>query len=253
MIVHPEKQDNSNYTSIVTADGSGMDFGLLRLGQGEVYNQISEREQIFLLIRGAVVFEWEGGVQRVRRDSMLEENPAVLHIPHGSDVTIRSLDGDTELTVHGAENQLDFVPRFYSPSSIRVTDLRMDSLNGTADRVLKTACDDENSPHSNLAVGEVITKAGCWSSYPPHHHPQLEIYHYRFFPQCGFGYCGMGSEAYLVKDGDTVLIQPDAVHPQVAAPGYTMVYVWAIRHLPGNRFGGESRIFAPEHTWILDG
>jgi 5-deoxy-glucuronate isomerase len=98
----------------------------------------------------------------------------------------------------------------------------------------------------------VVNRAGRWSSYPPHHHPHPEIYHYRFFPHGGFGYCGQGPEVYRVHDGDTAAIAPDLAHPQVAAPGYTMIYVWAIRHLEGNRFGSGSRIFEPEHTWVLD-
>ena len=38
---------------------------------------------------------------------------------------------------------------------------------------------------------------------------------------------------------------------QVPAPGYALVYLWAIRHLDGCRFGSDSRIFVPEHAWTL--
>jgi hypothetical protein len=78
-----------------------------------------------------------------------------------------------------------------------------------------------------------------------------DFFKYRFFPRGGFGYCGQGSEVHRVQDGDTAAIPPNIAHSQVAAPGYTMIYVWAIRHLEGDRFGGDSRIFEPEHTWVL--
>jgi len=42
------------------------------------------------------------------------------------------------------------------------------------------------------------------------------------------------------------------VHPQTAAPGYAMFYVWTIPHLPGNRFGPDSRIFEEKHSWVMD-
>jgi 5-deoxy-glucuronate isomerase len=43
-------------------------------------------------------------------------------------------------------------------------------------------------------------------------------------------------------------------HPQVAAPGYAMYYLWVIRHLDGNRYGEKSAtpIFEPEHRWVTE-
>ena len=101
------------------------------------------------------------------------------------------------------------------------------------------------------AAGEVVNGAGKWSSYPPHHHPQWEMYHYRFFPANGFAYSEQGDEVFKVKDGDTAVIPPGLAHPQCAAPGYALAYLWAIRHLDGCRFGSDSHIFVPEHAWTL--
>ena len=261
MIIRAPGSFGTGYTPITAAaavdaiDGpageTGMDFGVLHLEGGEAYSSHNTRERLFMLLRGAAVFEWDGRQEQAERPSMLEAPPTALHVPAGVGVRIRALGPNTELTVHGAENPAAFAARFVAPEDIRVAAIEVRGLEGTADRIIRTACDDESSPQSNLAVGELITPAGRWSSYPPHHHPHPEIYHYRFFPAGGFGYCGHGRDVYRVEDGDTAVIEPGAVHPQAAAPGYTMIYVWAIRHLEGNRFRGDSRIFETEHAWLL--
>jgi 5-deoxy-glucuronate isomerase len=99
-------------------------------------------------------------------------------------------------------------------------------------------------------LGEVITFPGKWSSYPPHHHPQPEIYHYRFQRPEGFGLCQIGEEAYMLRNRDTVIIPAGAVHPHAAAPGYAMFYIWVIRHLDGARYGTPT--FVPKHSWVMD-
>ncbi|MGN1008127.1 MAG: 5-deoxy-glucuronate isomerase, partial [Butyricicoccus sp.] len=37
-------------------------------------------------------------------------------------------------------------------------------------------------------------------------------------------------------------------HPQVAAPGYAMYYLWIIRHLEGNPYLGPD--FDPQYLWV---
>mgnify|MGYP000600444855 CR=1 FL=1 len=55
-----------------------------------------------------------------------------------------------------------------------------DQWDGTADRQVLTVFDYENAPYSKLVLGEVFHKPGCWTSYPPHYHPQPEVYYYEF-------------------------------------------------------------------------
>jgi 5-deoxy-glucuronate isomerase len=54
----------------------------------------------------------------------------------------------------------------------------------------------------------------------------------------------------VLRQNDTILIHDGEVHPQVAAPGYAMYYLWVIRHLEGNRYGTPT--FVPEHRWVMD-
>jgi 5-deoxy-glucuronate isomerase len=103
-------------------------------------------------------------------------------------------------------------------------------------------------------IGEVIGVPGKWSSYPPHHHPQPEIYHYRFLPEQGFGLCLIGDEPHVIHDKDTILIREGQVHPHVTAPGYAMWYLWVIRHIDGAHYGPETStpIFVDEHKWVQE-
>jgi len=80
---------------------------------------------------------------------------------------------------------------------------------------------------------------------------QEEIYYFRVDPPQGFGfqriYTSDGSldEAYVVRDGDTVII-PRGYHPVAAAPGYSLYYLWMI--------AGTQRIMRPRddpaHAWV---
>mgnify|MGYP003056721503 FL=1 len=109
----------------------------------------------------------------------------------------------------------------------------------------------ENAPYSNLVLGEVFHKPGCWTSYPPHYHPQPEVYYYEFDKPQGFGVGFNGDDCYKVGDKGCLCITPMHTHQQAAAPGYKMCYVWMIRHLDGDPWR-KTRIDAQEHTWLLD-
>jgi 5-deoxy-glucuronate isomerase len=118
-------------------------------------------------------------------------------------------------------------------------------------RIVRTIFDDTNAdPNSEMVLGEVVTLPGRWSSYPPHHHPQPELYHYRFTRAEGYGHAELGDDVRKVRHNDTVKIFPPNTHAQCAAPGYGMYYSWVIRHLPGDRY--TIPVFEAEHDWTRD-
>ena len=111
-----------------------------------------------------------------------------------------------------------------------------------------------------LVLGETINPPGNWSSYPPHKHDRHappeevaleEVYYYRFKPEGGFGvqliYDDHDERAQIVRDGDVVAI-PSGYHPVVAAPGYSLYYLWVM--------AGEGRelapFFDPRHAWVQE-
>ena len=121
-------------------------------------------------------------------------------------------------------------------------------MHETSTRIVRTIFDDRNAPYANLVLGEVIGFPGKWSSYPPHHHPQPEIYYYKTNPSHGFAYAEVGEDVLKVHNNDTVFIQPGLTHPQCTPPGYALWYLWGIRHLKDNRYGTPT--FVPDHLWV---
>jgi 5-deoxy-glucuronate isomerase len=138
----------------------------------------------------------------------------------------------------------------HHPSEVRVDARGKGAVKNAAYRFVRTIFDPTNA-HENaeLVLGEVVNLPGRWSSYPPHHHPQPEMYHYRFTEPQGYGHAELGETVLKVRYNDTVKIFDGQDHPQCAAPGYGMYYSWVIRHLPGRRYDVPE--FSEEHKWVM--
>ncbi len=228
----------------------GIDFGLLRPREGEVISEAHASESVWVLLRGAAELEFAGQRATVRRTSLFEEPPSVLHLGPGTPVTIRTLQPDTEWAVVRTANERAFPPRLFLPADLTPEYRGAGLVQNTALRNVRLIFDRATRPEANLVLGEVVNFPGRWSSYPPHHHDQPEIYHYRFTAPAGYGHAELGDHVLKVRPGDTVVIPPGLDHAQVSAPGYGMYYLWIIRHLPGNPYTGFT--FAEEHKWTLD-
>ena len=227
---------------------------VLRLAAGESLSQVTEFETAFLLMDGAV----SGNGGRVpealafnfERHSLFDESPSCLHVSAGTPVELKC-SRDTEFTVYSCANQRTFAPRVFHPQDVANEPRGKGQVDNRCLRYVRTIFDRNNSPaEAELVLGEVITFQGGWSSYPPHHHPQPEIYHYRFSEPQGYGHAELGDTVLKVKQYDTVKILELNDHAQCAAPGYAMYYSWVIRHLPEAPYTVPE--FTPEHTWIMD-
>jgi 5-deoxy-glucuronate isomerase len=227
-----------------------MDFGILRLRTGQSYTSKPGKERAFILLGGKAELAWEGKKAVVSRESLFDQPPWCLSLPENVEASITAQGADVEVSVHATQNERSFPVHLYTPEECRSEERGKGTMKETSTRIVRTIIEDPKGAHSNLVLGEVITFPGKWSSYPPHHHPQPEIYHYRFQRSEGFGLCQIGEEAYVLHNWDTVIIPPGAVHPHTAAPGYAMFYIWVIRHLDGNRYGTPT--FVPQHTWVTD-
>jgi 5-deoxy-glucuronate isomerase len=158
---------------------------------------------------------------------------------------------ETEFTVYSCDNTKSFDARVFAPEDVANEARGKGQVNDRCLRYVRTIFDGANSdPNTELVLGEVITFQGAWSSYPPHHHAQPEIYHYRFTKPQGYGHGELGDTVLKVRNFDTVKILDLNDHAQCSAPGYGMYYSWVIRHLPGDRYTVPE--FTEEHTWIMD-
>lgn len=225
-----------------------MKVTVYRMKAGEERAFLREKEEMaVLLVTGDVTFSWNGQTKTGHRDSFIEEGPYCLHTPKGVAVTVRA-NFDSEVLVQTTENLRNFDPVFYRPEDCRDDIFGLDVFDNKMKRTVRTVFDYKNSPYSNMVNGEVINHQGGWSSYTPHHHPQPEVYYYRYERPEGFGACFLGDEVYKIKDGSCACIPGGVTHPQVTAPAFPMYYCWMIRHLEGNPW--TDRIVDPRYTWI---
>jgi 5-deoxy-glucuronate isomerase len=91
----------------------------------------------------------------------------------------------------------------------------------------------KNVTASRIMAGVTFSAPGNWTSWPPHEHAAMleEAYLYVDMPAPAFGiqlvYTDATSPelAVVVREGDCVLM-PEGYHPNVAAPGGTINFLW---------------------------
>jgi 5-deoxy-glucuronate isomerase len=189
------------------------------------------------------------------RRNVFEGPGYALYTPPSTSVSLTAADGPVEVALTTAPLSEDAAlrPRIIGPEDQEIADRG----SGNFARRVRTIL----GPHSEagrLLVGETINPPGNWSSYPPHkhdmHRPPLEnhfeeIYLFKVDPPAGFGvqvrYSETGEECVRVRDGDVSVIR-SGYHPVVAAPGYSLYYLWVM--------AGDGRqpiaYFDPAHTWV---
>ena len=240
------------YTAVTHAaeDLTGISFGILKLQAGASHQVTTQAETAFLLMSGVVRLSAGGREERFRRQSLFDEGPSCLHVSAGTEIVIAA-EEDSELTTYETLNRRQFEPRFYQPAHVPTEHRGKGQVGDTCYRFVRTIFDRSNAdPNAELVLGEVITMPGRWSSYPPHHHPQPEIYHYRFTMPQGYGHAELGDRVFRVRNYDTIRIPAGLDHAQCAAPGYGMYYSWVIRHLPEKPYTVPE--FTVEHRWTMD-
>lgn len=206
-------------------------------------------ESAFLILRGKAEISWNGRTEKMERENPFVKTPYCLHIPCGISVSITAAEG-AEILVEKTENGNAFEPVFYKPEDILYQEFGKGQWNGAGHRICSTVFDYDNAPYSNMVLGEVFNQPGKWSSYPPHHHPQPEVYYYQFDKPQGFGACFVGDKVFKSIEGSAAYITDGNDHEQVVAPGYEMCYVWMVRHIEGDPWLKTSRFYADEHEWL---
>ena len=226
------------------------DFGILRLGRNRPHSVTTVSETAWVLLQGELTLTV--GEQRfvAQRTSVFDDEPATLHVGTGTAVDFRAGPNGAELAVVRSPLARPLPVRFTVGGDLPSEHRGAGLVQGACQRCVRTVFDYSTRPESGLVLGEVVNYPGRWSSYPPHHHPQPEIYHYRFTAPQGYGHAELGDEVLKVREADTVVIPGGLDHAQVSAPGYGMYYLWIVRHLPRRPYRGFT--FTPAHTWLLD-
>jgi 5-deoxy-glucuronate isomerase len=91
----------------------------------------------------------------------------------------------------------------------------------------------KNVEAGRIMAGVTFSSPGNWTSFPPHEHAEIleEAYLYIDMPEPAFGIQLVYTDFYkpelvqIVKEGD-VVIMPRGYHPNVAAPGGQINFLW---------------------------
>lgn len=231
-------------------DETGIAFSTLRMKKGEIETLSSSMEMALLHMSGSLKVEVNGQVYESTRSSLFDEAPFAVHTPQNTPLHLEALT-EIEVTLFETENPKSFAPQVYTQQATKNEHRGRGQVDGACYRFVRTIFDGSTSdPNTELVLGEVVNFPGRWSSYPPHHHPQPEIYHYRFSDLRGYGHAELGDDVFKVQSYDTVKILDERDHAQCSAPGYAMYYIWVIRHLHNNRYTVPE--FTADHAWTQD-
>jgi 5-deoxy-glucuronate isomerase len=229
---------------------TGVDFSIRRLRRGTRLSEVTQAETVYVLLGGDIQIATGGTTFQASRSSLFDEGPSTFHCGPGHTLEITAGASGAEYAAIQTPTKGKIAPQLTLASAVASEDRGAGLAQGACRRCVRTIFDYSTRPESQLVVGEVVNYPGRWSSYPPHHHAQPEIYHYRFTAPQGYGHAELGDSVFKVRHGDTVSIPGGLDHAQVSAPGYGMYYLWIVRHLPRRPYKGFE--FSPAHTWLLD-
>ena len=254
-----EKELHRGYTPYLSTEpcsetpgdaGTQMDVGILTLQSGDDFIiEEAGKEVAVCLLSGEMTLEYGARTADCSRRDMFRDEAWCLLAPAGTRIRMSTQSG-AECYIQKTINTNPYEPVLYTPADVITQHAGGNGeLGGSMERQIKTFFDHDNAPFSNMVLGEVLNYPGKWSSYPPHHHPQPEVYFYRFDRPQGFGASFANGESYVARNNGLTVIN-HGFHSQVAAPGYAVCYLWGIRHLDGDPWL-KTRIDEPEHEWLL--
>jgi 5-deoxy-D-glucuronate isomerase len=178
------------------ADYAGIRVRALKLAAGARSSGTLRNETAWLLMSGRAKGTAGGAEFSFERRSLFDESASCVHASAGTAFEIEAI-ADTEFTIYECANAKPFDARVFSADDVPNEHRGAGQVAGRCLRFVRTIFDGSNSPaDAELVLGEVVTLPGGWSSYPPHHHRQPEIYHYRFSEPQGYGHAELGEKVY---------------------------------------------------------
>lgn len=219
-------------------DGDLISVDAADCAAGETVALRSERETVVVVLSGIIDVQVDGvSLGRAGGRTTVFDGPGgAVYLPPGASLAALAIDR-AELAIVGAPagEGGPFVARLVRPADQRIAEVGA----GNWQRHVRTILGPDDHA-GRLLIGETVNPPGNWSSYPPHKHdlerPPIEVrleevYLFKVDPPAGFGvqvrYDDAGEEARTVHDGDAVVIR-SGYHPVVAAPGYSLYYLWAM-------------------------
>lgn len=227
----------------------GINFEVINLKADDSLKNKSGFENGILHISGQITINFQGVIYEKKRENPLDQIGTFVHL-NAEDNCIITTNDNAQVAVIDVENEKNFESKIYHATDIDEVMISSEKLEGKDVRTIRNIVDMGTEPNANIVIGEVISGAGCWSSYPPHSHEQPELYYYKFNHPSGFGISVVDESATIVRENDVTIIPGNLIHPQSSAPGYQMYYIWVIRNLKDNLW--SERAYAKEHAHLLE-
>jgi 5-deoxy-glucuronate isomerase len=253
------------YTQVVTPQThpiNDLDFGMLRLENGQTYQSSSAGYEIGLVIltgRCSVRVDDQPFENLGERASVFNGRATGVYVPRQSSFAVQAGPEGVEIAVCRCPTR-----ERYPIQVVRPADVIINERGGPGYRRYVHDIFGPQVQAATMLVGETYTIEGNWSSFPPHKHDiealpdevqQEELYLFKVRPVDGFGLQylysradsprGKLEQALAVHDND-ITIMPFGYHPVAAPPGYDVYYLWFL--------AGPRRLMRPHddpvHAWI---
>ena len=165
-----------------------------------------------------------------------------LYVPRDSKITAAS-DGEFDLAELSSPVEKQYPLQFVAFSDVRKDDsLHFIAGKPPTERDLNILL-GKNVEAGRIMAGVTFSSEGNWTSWPPHEHENMleEAYLYIDMPEPQWGiqlvYTDRNAPelVQVVREGDVVLM-PQGYHPNVAAPGGSISFLWM---MAANREGDD--------------
>jgi 5-deoxy-glucuronate isomerase len=234
-------QGRSVSVSPANSDLRHLCYGRILLGGNvaEVGFSTGSRETALLCMRGRCRVEVDGSAYELNRYD-------AIYVSRGSWVLVRAVD-EVDLVECAAEVEGDYPLQVVRYAMIKDDPALKFRAGGSATSRDLNILIGANVRAGRILAGFTRSLPGNWTSWPPHEHSELleELYVYFDMPPPAFGiqmvYTAPDKPEFVgvVRDGDAV-IMPAGFHPNVAAPGHGINFIWmmaAHRENIDRRFG----------------
>jgi 5-deoxy-glucuronate isomerase len=220
-----------------------LNYGRINVGAGDapLHFQNHDHETGLVCLKGEAKVATNGETFKLSQYD-------ALYIPRDSEIEVGASDNaGCDLAEVSAPVSQKYPLKFVSYQEVRANPkLHMIAGKPPAERDLNVLI-GANVDAGRIMAGVTFSTPGNWTSWPPHEHSQMleEAYLFIDMPAPAFGVQFVYTDpnkpelVQVVREGDVVLM-PQGYHPNVAAPGTQINFLWmmaAIREGEDRKYG----------------
>jgi len=232
------------------------DFSIINLKkESELHFSTEGSEVCLVILEGSCDIKIDGKTfsNLGSRANVFSGKPTAVYIPRNKRYSL--IAKNVQLAMCSSVSDKDSNFKIIYPQDINEKQVGRDNWSREVRLII-----DRDAGSTNLIVGETLNPAGNWSGTPAHKHEvdnppseshHEELYYFKCDKKNGFGIerfyspnRGINELIYLKEN--TVTLMPWGYHQIVAAPGYTLYYLFFLSG-PSNKLIGNPD---PEHKWI---